>query len=76
MRNPMKGLVIPGEGQESIHAVVGPLANSVADMDLFQKVVLDQEPWEEETSLVPMPWKTLPSLKPEQLTIGVMWDDG
>ncbi|KAM0544663.1 hypothetical protein ACHAPJ_011724 [Fusarium lateritium] len=76
LRNPYKGVVLPGSGQESIRCVISPLANSVEDLGLFQKAVLDQTPWEIETSLVPLPWKGVSPLKPSDITIGVMWDDG
>ena len=76
LRNPMKGVCAAGAGQESIRAVISPLANSTADLDLFQRVLLDQAPWEEEVSLVPIPWKKVAPLRPHQLTIGVIWDDG
>ncbi|KAF6811379.1 fatty-acid amide hydrolase [Colletotrichum musicola] len=76
MRNPYKGVCIPGLGQESIRCILGPLANSVSDINLFQKTVLDQEPWEEETSLVPLPWKSIEPYQPGTFTVGVIWDDG
>ena len=76
LRNPYKGAILAGDGQESIRCVIGPLANSVADLDLFQQVLLDQEPWEEETSLVPLPWKRMTPYQPQDVTIGVIWDDG
>ncbi|KAL2862797.1 amidase signature domain-containing protein [Aspergillus lucknowensis] len=76
LRNPYKGVFLAGGGNESIRCVIGPLANSIADLKLFQKAVIDQKPWEEETSLIPLPWKELPSFKPEQITVGIMWDDG
>ncbi|KAF4903706.1 putative amidase [Colletotrichum fructicola] len=76
MRNPYKGVCIPGLGQESIRCVLSPLANSIADLDLFQKVIIDQEPWEEETQLVPLPWKRREPYKTGDFTIGVIWDDG
>lgn len=44
------------------------------DLDLFQKAVLDQEPWEEETSLVPVPWRDV-TLR-DDFVVGVMWNDG
>lgn len=56
--------------------MIGPLANSVADLNLFQKAVIDQKPWEEETALVPLPWQTIPPYEPGDITIGVIWDDG
>lgn len=44
------------------------------DLDLFQKALLDQQPWEEETSLVPIPWRNVSSKK--DIVVGVMWNDG
>lgn len=76
LRNPLKGVCAAGAGQESIRAVISPLANSASDLDLFQKALLDQEPWEEEVSLVPMPWKRIAPLRAQQLSIGVILDDG
>ncbi|KAL4983255.1 amidase signature domain-containing protein [Aspergillus falconensis] len=74
-RNPCKGSKVPAPGQESILGVIGPLASQcVEDLELFQIALLDQEPWEEETSLVPLPWKQVPST--EDITVGIMWDDG
>ncbi|KAL4869380.1 hypothetical protein BDV12DRAFT_196430 [Aspergillus spectabilis] len=75
-RNPMKGVKSPEPGQESILGVIGPLASqSIEDLDLFQRAVLDQEPWDVETSLVPAPWKRVnPPTK--DIKIAIMWDDG
>lgn len=76
LRNPYKGIFFTPDGQESIRCVSGPLARSIGDIDLFQKVVLAAEPWEEETSLVPLPWKKVAPLGVKDITIGVIWDDG
>ncbi|KAK7906007.1 hypothetical protein LTR67_000732 [Exophiala xenobiotica] len=76
LRNPYKGVLLAGDGQESIRCVISPLANSLADINLMQKAILDQEPWEEETSLVPLPWRSAPVVEPSQITVGVIWDDG
>lgn len=63
------------EGQESIRGVVGPLASrSIEDLELFQRAVVDQEPWDIETSLVPVPWRRVTPTK--DMTVGIMWDDG
>jgi Asp-tRNA(Asn)/Glu-tRNA(Gln) amidotransferase A subunit family amidase len=43
------------------------------DLDLFMKAVTDGKPWEEETSLVPLPWKEL--IPTNDFTVGVLWDD-
>jgi len=45
------------EGQETVHSVCGPLTHSVADMRLFVKSVLAQEPWEYDSKVIPMPWR-------------------
>ena len=36
--------------------------------------MLDQEPWDIETSLVPLPWRKVQPTK--DITVGIMWDDG
>jgi amidase len=75
LRNPYDGILLAGEGQESIRCVVGPLATTcVEDLDLFQRAVIDQEPWDIETSLVAMPWKRVTAKK--DFTVGIIWDDG
>ncbi|KAJ5156795.1 hypothetical protein N7492_009598 [Penicillium capsulatum] len=75
MRNPMTGIKVAAIGQESIHGVVGPMSSrSLDDLELFQKAVLDQEPWETETSLVPLPWKTVAPTR--DMTVAIMWGDG
>lgn len=75
MRNPAEGIKVPFAGQESIRGVVGPMASSsVEDLDLFQRAVIDQEPWDVEPALTPMPWKRVTPDK--NMTVGIMWDDG
>ena len=75
LRNPLSGAKAPKEGHESIRGVIGPLASqSVEDMDIFQQAILDQEPWDIETSLVPVPWKKANPTK--NMTVAIMWDDG
>lgn len=75
LRNPYDGIILAGEGQESIRCVVGPLASSsVEDLDLFMSAVIDQEPWDIETSLVAMPWKRVQGSK--DFTVAILWDDG
>ncbi|EXF81460.1 amidase [Colletotrichum fioriniae PJ7] len=61
-------------GQESIRGVVGPLGQSVDDLDLFMSAVLAAEPWDTETMLVPVPWR--PANIRKELTMGIMFDDG
>jgi hypothetical protein len=49
-------------------------AGSVDDLDIFMRSVINQEPWDIETSLVAMPWKRVKGTK--EITVGIMWDDG
>jgi len=74
LRNPYKGVILAGSGNESIRCIIAPLANSLADINLFQQALLDAEPWEEETSLVPLEWKPT-HIQPHEVTIGIIWDD-
>ena len=75
LRNPYEGILLAGAGQESILCVVGPLATtSVEDMELFMSAVIDQEPWDIETNLVPLPWRRVEPSK--TFTVGILWDDG
>ncbi|KAK5057483.1 hypothetical protein LTR84_011483 [Exophiala bonariae] len=73
-RLPYGGVFLPGEGQESIRCVIGPLTRGIDDIELLMSSVLVQKPWEEELSLVPLPWKSAATSK--NITIGVMWSDG
>ncbi|OGE48730.1 hypothetical protein PENARI_c026G06386 [Penicillium arizonense] len=75
LRNPGTGIKVASSGQETIRGVVGPMASrSVEDLELFQRAVLEQEPWDHETSLMPVPWKTVPPTR--NMTVAIMWDDG
>lgn len=58
--------------------MVGPLSSSsIDDLELFQRAVIDQEPWDVDTNLVPLPWRRVSEEEvKENLTIGIMWDDG
>lgn len=74
-RNPGTGLKVPAYGNESILGVVGPMSSScIEDLELFQRVVLDQKPWEVEMGLVPVPWREVAATR--EFTIGIMWEDG
>ncbi|ONH66212.1 Acetamidase [Cyberlindnera fabianii] len=55
---------------------VGPLANSVEDLELFMKVYADSKPWLKDQSLAAIPWREIPEPKPSDLTIALVFDDG
>lgn len=56
-RLPYAKLANSMEGQETIHSVCGPLAHSVGDLRLFMTSVLEQQPWNFDSKVVPMPWR-------------------
>lgn len=62
--------------QEAIYAVMGPLARSADDIDLFMKSLLDREPWTVDPLVLPIPWRDVPSPLPSSLKIAVVYDDG
>lgn len=62
-------------GRESIIGVLGPLARSREDLNLFMKIILDTEPWLEDPSLVPIPWRSI-TLDSKKFTVAILWDDG
>lgn len=76
LRVPVLGQTGVSGGQESIRGVAGPLARSVEGLEIWMRSVLEQEPWEYETSLMPVPWRKDVKFTPGDFTIGVMWDDG
>ncbi|KAM0233279.1 hypothetical protein ACHAPO_007358 [Fusarium lateritium] len=46
------------EGQETIHSVCGPICRSIADMRLFVTSILSQKPWNYDSKVIPMPWRS------------------
>ncbi|KAL7665386.1 amidase [[Candida] zeylanoides] len=71
------GGVSAGAGQESVLGVVGPLARSIADLELWMKHYINGgKPWMLDQSCIPLPWRTVQPPKPADLKIAVMYDDG
>ncbi|CCH45911.1 hypothetical protein BN7_5498 [Wickerhamomyces ciferrii] len=62
--------------QESIGAVLGPMSNSVEDLELFMKSYLGANPWEKDQYCIPIPWREVSAPKAHDLTIGIVYDDG
>lgn len=64
---------------DAIVGCVGPLATSARDLELFCRVMLDNEPWLVEAPLLDMPWKTDVAKGvglPTKLSIAILFDDG
>ncbi len=71
------GGVSAGAGQESVLGVVGPLARSIADLELWMKHYINGgKPWMLDQLCIPLPWRTVQPPKPADLKIAVMYDDG
>ncbi|EHY52325.1 Acetamidase [Exophiala dermatitidis] len=89
-RLPLGGLTAPMAGQEQIVPVIGPMSASFEGCHIFMKTLIDQQPWLDDPSLLPMPWNYTPNhsnsstaksylTKPDgtkRLKIGVLWSDG
>ncbi|KAF2853523.1 acetamidase [Plenodomus tracheiphilus IPT5] len=44
-------------GQETVHSVVGPIAHSAGDLRLFLTAVLNEQPWNFDSKVIPLPWR-------------------
>ncbi|KAF4550604.1 Amidase-like protein 9 [Elsinoe fawcettii] len=75
-RLPLGGMLAAGAGQESVRGVVGPLSNSIEDLNLFMRVILDQHPWRDDPILMPVPWRQPNATINPRLRIAIMEDDG
>jgi amidase len=65
------------DGVPSLVPCAGPLANSLADLEVFMKSILDANPWEFDSSAVAIPWRDLPHWDRSKhgLVIGVLSED-
>lgn len=73
----MLGGVSGGAGQEIVAAVAGPMARNLEDIDYFMENYINHgEPWKYDANIIPIPWRKFPAPEAEQLTIGIMFDDG
>lgn len=62
--------------QEAVYPVMGPLARSADDIDLFMKAALDSEPWRVDPLIAPLPWRDTAVPEARKLKIAVCYDDG
>lgn len=72
LRLPYDGTKQARDGQESVKSVIGPIAHSVRDLQLFMKTVIDAQPWVLDPKVIPLPWREFK----RDVTIGVIWEDG
>ncbi|CAE7223598.1 unnamed protein product [Rhizoctonia solani] len=66
------------KGMENLVGVVGPMAHSVRDLELFCRVIFEYEPWNIDFKVLRMPWNcaVAQQKKEEKLVIGMFIDDG
>ncbi|KDN34891.1 hypothetical protein RSAG8_12031, partial [Rhizoctonia solani AG-8 WAC10335] len=77
-RLPASGLVSSYKGKENINIVIGPMAHSARDLELFCRVVSSYEPWSTDPTTLTIPWNSSLA-EPEadkKLVIGLLIDDG
>ncbi|CAH2355658.1 putative amidase FG08078 [[Candida] railenensis] len=71
------GGISGGAGQESVPAVVGPMARSVTDLEIWMKSYINVgKPWNLDQNCIPIPWREVSKPEPKSLTIAVIYDDG
>ena len=71
------GGISSNAGQELVPAVVGPLARSVDDIDLWMDAYINHgTAAEKDAWVLPMPWRKLEAPEPQTITVAVMYDDG
>jgi len=79
-RTPNSGVeIFFDEGVDYILGVIGPMARSLDDLELYCKVALANEPWLVEPSLVNKPWQSNIAREDSvkgPLTIGLLISDG
>ncbi len=79
-RIPRGGCAAPQIGSGYVEGVVGPLSTSLGGIKIFMKTVLDSQPWVNDPSLVPIPWRDEQSYLNQDccttLRVAVLWDDG
>lgn len=64
-------------GSESVNAGLGPMSKSVSGLELWFQAQLSAEPWEYDSSCIPMAWKVVEAERPKnKLVFGLIEDDG
>ena len=66
-------------GAPFVNPVVGPLSTSLEGLKMFMKTVLEHQPWIQDPTLIPLPWRE-PSLTNslgggKKLKVGILWSD-
>ncbi|CAE6522259.1 unnamed protein product [Rhizoctonia solani] len=77
-RLPASGVMHACAGMENIVGVIGPMAHSARDLELFFRVISSYKPWDNDFSALCMPWNSelVREAVSEKLLIGFFTDDG
>lgn len=76
-RIPMKDCFSCAQGvNESVCAVLGPLAHCAEDINLFMNSIISQKPWNYDATVIPLPWRSVPEPKIKDLCVAICYDDG
>ncbi|QRW24799.1 amidase [Rhizoctonia solani] len=77
-RLPASGLLSPYPGFDNIHVVIGPMAHSARDLELFCRTISDYEPWSFDFGTLSVLWNSSVTQRKEgdKLVIGFFTDDG
>jgi len=70
----LQGMKATNKGRDSVMATYGPLTQSRETINLFMKIILDNEPWRHDPWLTVKPWTPVTFTKP--LKIAIEWSDG
>ncbi|EPS43680.1 hypothetical protein H072_2341 [Dactylellina haptotyla CBS 200.50] len=75
------GMISAIQESEGVEGTLGPISTSLEGLSLFMSTILAAEPWVEDLSVFPIPWRkethfpTDASGKPRKIRVGVMrWD--
>lgn len=74
----LTGVYSPSESTHSdiVAPTLGPMANSIDDLEFFMEQYLSTKPWEKECDLIPIPWRSVPKPVAKDLKIAIVFDDG
>ena len=61
------------KGLMGIRACAGPLATSTRDLELFMRLVLSEDPWQDDSSVIFSPWREVKSKS--RLRLGLIQED-
>ena len=76
-RVPTMGWSSTPPGADPIPTVIGPMSADLEVIDLCMKTIIAAKPWTEEPSLVPLPWRHIPTHPTHNapLRLGIIWHD-